>query len=431
MDARTAAARIIAAVCDGRSLSRNLAPLEKLTSPQDRAYARELSYGVLRWQPQLAALLEHLLERPLRGKDRDIQALLLIGLYQIFHLDTPAHAAVSATAEAGRTLRKPWSVGLINAVLRRALREQETLRASCELSDACKYAHPDWLLTKLRQDWPDNWQAIVAANNRQAPMTLRVNARLRSREDYLLALTASGLAAWPAPYTSHGITLQHAVDVRQLPGFAEGVVSVQDAAAQAVVPLLDLRPGLEVLDACAAPGGKSAHILETEAGLRRLLALDQDDLRLARLRDTLERLHLSAETRLADASRPQDWAGNQDFDRILIDAPCSGSGVIRRHPDIKVLRRAGDIVTLVAQQRHLITSLWPLLRRGGRMVYATCSVMPEENSQLLLDMLPALPGARLLPIGSDWGHACGCGRQVLPGESDRDGFFYCCVGKDG
>ncbi len=431
MDARAIAARAIAAVSTGRSLDSSLAPLARLTESRDRAHARELCYGVLRWQPQLSSLLEGLLERPLRGKDGDVQALLLIGLYQILHLDTPAHAVVSATAGAGRGLRKAWSVGLINAVLRRAIREQDALREACRQSETCHYAHPGWLLRRLRRDWPDDWQAIAAANNRRAPMTLRVNARQHQREDYLQRLAASGIAAAPAPHTRHGITLARALDVDRLPGFATGAVSVQDAAAQAVAPLLDLRPGLEVLDACAAPGGKSAHILESEPELRRLLALDPDAGRMQRLEETLKRLGLDAETRLGDATRPGEWAAGEDFDRILIDAPCSGTGVIRRHPDIKLLRRSGDIATLAARQRRLVLALWPLLRAGGRMVYASCSVLAEENDRMIAGLLTCLPGASLPPLAPEYGHERDYGRQVLPGESDRDGFYYCAIDKRG
>ncbi len=429
-DPRVAAARVVAGVAvEGRSLATLLAPALETVSSAERGLTQELCYGTLRWLPRLQAIAAQLLEKPLRTKDQDVNALLLVGLYQVLYLNLPGHAAVSLTVDAGAKLGKPWAKGLLNGVLRRLLREQEALLAAADRDPAAALAHPAWLLARLRSDWPQQWRAIAAANNARPPMTLRVNARHGDRDGYLARLREAGLDATASPVAPAALTLAAPAAVDQLPGFAAGDVSVQDGAAQLAAGLLDLRPGQRVLDACAAPGGKTGHILETAQGLE-LLALDSELERLRRVRENLDRLGLQATLRSGDAGTPASWWDGRPFERILLDAPCSGTGVIRRHPDIKTLRRPEDITALVAQQHRLLRALWPLLAPGGILVYATCSVLPAENSDQVATFLRDQPDARELPITAEWGQAVAVGRQILPGENEMDGFYYACLGKE-
>jgi len=378
---------------------------------------------VLRYYPRLAYLAAQLLKKPLKRKDLDVQHLILIGLYQLIYLKVPAHAAVAETVAATRLLGKDWAAGLVNALLRGFQRGAELLLAQADADPVARYAHPRWWLTQLQSDWPAHWQNILEANNQRPPMTLRVNAQRGSRDDYAAQLLAAGIVARPALQAPQALTLEKPVDVAQLPGFSDGTVSVQDAAAQLAAPLLDLAPGQRVLDACAAPGGKTAHLLESEPRLH-VQALDSDAQRLTRVQETMERLQLTADLRHGDAARPQDWWDGQPFERILLDAPCSGSGVIRRHPDIKLLRTAQDIVTLAQQQQRLLDALWPLLAQGGILLYATCSVLMAENQNNLAQFLAVHTDAREQPIAADWGHIQTPGRQLLPGENGMDGFYY-------
>jgi 16S rRNA (cytosine967-C5)-methyltransferase len=431
-DARATAAHIVAEVTrEGRSLSAaSSTHLGRLKDPRDRGFAQELAYGTLRFLPQLEPLAQALLERPLKPKDADISALIAIGLYQLIHLQTAPHAAVSATAAACRGLKKPWATALINAVLRSYLRNPERLLAEIHTLESARYAHPDWLLAEMKQAWPTDWPAIVEANNRRPPMAIRVNARRLGRDDYLAALSKAGIAAQAAPFTMQGILLSRPVDVDLLPGFHEGWVSVQDAAAQLAAPLLDLQPGQRVLDACAAPGGKAAHILEICPEGVSLVAVEKDFDRLNLLKGTLERLRLEAQVIHADASRPETWWDGQRFDRILLDAPCSGSGVIRRHPDIKTLKRAEDIPRLAGEQSQLLDALWSLLAPGGKLLYVTCSILPAENQRQIESFPDRQPEARACPIEASWGMVTGAGRQILPGEGGMDGLFYALLSRD-
>jgi len=416
---------LVAVIRQGRSLTSALpAAQAPLVEARDRALVQALAYGVLRWYVRLDAILTRLVTRPLRAKDSDVRCALLLGLYEVIYQRTPDHAAVSeAVALAGR-LGKPWARGLINGVLRGFLREREAIAAAVDTEPAARLAHPPWLLDALRADWPQDWESIATANNAAPPMTLRVNARRGSREDYLDRLREAGLSARPAPHAAMGLTLDEPCPVERLPGFAEGEVSVQDAAAQLAAELLDARGGERVLDACAAPGGKSAHILERRADLAELVAVDIDAERLAQVEQSLSRLGLSATLRAGDAAEPQGWWDGRPFDRILLDAPCSASGVIRRHPDIKVLRRPADLDALVARQRCIIKGVWSMLRPGGMLVYATCSVLRRENSEQVRRFASQQADATPVAMAAAWGHATDAGRQVLPGEDGMDGFFY-------
>ncbi len=428
MNARVIAAQALGRVLgEGQSLATVLPSALERASLSERGLLRELCYGVCRWQPQLQLLLDRLLTRPLASNEQVVRGLLLAGLYQLWHLRVPEHAAVAETVAAVRPLRKPWAAGLVNAVLRSALRRRAELEALIEADPEARAAHPRWLLDWLRWDWPNDWPAIVAANNVRPPFTLRINRLRLDREAYRQHLAAADYTAGPAVVET-ALTLSTPADPAALPGFAEGWVSVQDAGAQLAAPLLEVQPGQRVLDACAAPGGKTGHLLECAPDLD-LTALDCDAGRLDRVRDTLTRLRLSARLIVGDARRPADWWDGALYDRILLDAPCSATGVIRRHPDIKLLRRKSDIPALAGQQQALLAGLWSLLRPGGRLLYVTCSVLRAENEQVVAAFLAAHPDAREQPIMADWGRALPHGRQILSGEGGMDGFYYAALRK--
>lgn len=431
MTPRLAAVHVLLAVIrDGRSLTEALEPgLATLPASRDRALVQALCYGVLRDYPRLEAIANQLIDKPLRARDIDLRLALYTGFYQILAMRIPDHAAVAETVSLAGDLKKTWSRSLLNGVLRQFLRRRTTIMEFVRQDDVARTAHPAWLLTRLKQDWPGEWETITQANNTAPPMTLRVNTRKLDRAAYQTRLTEHGIGAVPAPFTEAGLTLDQPVDIADLPGFAEGMVSVQDAAAQLAAPLLKPQPGERILDACAAPGGKTAHLLEFQPDAGEILALDQNPTRLQRLRETLNRLGLTAPCQVGDAADPGGWWDGQPFDRILLDAPCSASGVIRRHPDIKLLRRPDDIPRLAATQQQILHALWPLLKPGGMLLYVTCSVMRQENTQQTEQFLANHPDARLQDIMSDWGHPMPAGRQILPGENGMDGFYYACISK--
>jgi len=424
---RAEAARALDAVlAEGRSLGTVLAPtLPRIADPRDRALLEALCFAVLRRRRYFEALRAQLLERPLPPSARPLPMLLLAGLAQLDGLGLAPYAAISATAEAARLLGKPHLVGLVNAVLRRFDRERDTLAAAARA--AAPQDHPDWLLTALDADWPDAAADVLAANDRPAPLWLRVNRRRIGRDAFLARLAAAGIAAEAPAALPDALRLDAPLPPTALPGWTEGLVSVQDGAAQLAVELLEVRDGLSVLDACAAPGGKAAHLLE-RADLA-LLAIDADPARLARVGEGLDRLGLRATLAAADASAPDGWWDGRRFDRILLDAPCSGTGVIRRHPDIKWHRRAADIAPLVALQARLLDALWPMLAPGGRLVYATCSLLKDENERQIDAFLARHADARALPLALPHGRASGAGWQLLPGEGGLDGFFYAALAR--
>jgi 16S rRNA (cytosine967-C5)-methyltransferase len=419
---RLLAARVLArVVSDGQSLTAALEQaLQTVESPQDRALVQALCYGVCRQYHRLDFMLVRLLDRPL--KDIHIRLLILVGLYQLGFMRIKTHAAVSETVSAAG--RKPWAKGLINALLRRYLRERESIEKAADENVSASFSHPAWLIAKIREDWPAQADRCLRENNQPPPFALRVNLARISRETYGELLSAQGLAAEPAGFCASALILDQPVPVERLPGFADGLVSVQDTAAQLAAGLLDVQPGQRVLDLCAAPGGKTAHILEMQPQLKEMVALDVDGNRMRRVEDNLRRLGLEAKTAVGDAARPEDWWDGEVFDRILVDAPCSALGVVRRHPDIKLLRRAEDIEPLVAQQRAILNAAWGLLAPGGCMLYATCSVLKEENERQIVDFLAAHPAATEWPIAAAWGVACAVGRQILPGDFAMDGFYY-------
>ncbi|MEJ1353412.1 MAG: 16S rRNA (cytosine(967)-C(5))-methyltransferase RsmB [Candidatus Sedimenticola sp. (ex Thyasira tokunagai)] len=426
---RAAAAFLLRQLADGRSISDLLEGGLEGVALRDQALVKEFCFGVARRWHRLDALSSLLLSKPIKAKEGEVKALILLGLYQLIYMRIAPHAAVAETVEAARLLNKKWAVGLINALLRRFQRESEALLSEVDRKDEARFTTPAWLLKQLKSAWPDEWQAIVEAANSHPPMSLRVNLSRISRDDYLEQLQQVEIAAQPIPATEGGVCLAQPLDVSRLPGFNEGMVSVQDGGAQLAAVLLDPQPGQRLLDACAAPGGKTCHLLELVPEGVELTALDIDERRLVRVEQNLQRLGLSARVSQGDAGDPKGAWAETAYDRILLDVPCSATGVIRRHPDIKLLRRADDIAALVVAQRQILDAVWPLLKRGGMLLYATCSLLPQENDEQVTHFLSAHEDARERPIEASWGHRRSVGRQTLPGEATMDGFFYACLEK--
>ena len=428
------AARAVAAVVRGRSADEALASSEATAS---RAAVRAIALGTMRWYLRLRPAVETLLTWP-RTLARDIHALLVTAAYQIeYSRDAPA-LVVSLAVDATRILGQPRAAGLVNAVLRRFVREREALLASADADLAARTAHPDWLVAMLADAWPEQCQQILQANSAHPPMVLRLNVRRRAVADYLGDLSAAGLAGsvvgWTAAQAGPvAVTLERPVSVAALPGFKEGWVSVQDAGAQLAPALLQVRPGMRVLDACAAPGTKASHLLESVAGAFDLTAVDIDAGRLGRVEENLQRLGLTARVVAADVRDPASFWDGKPYDRILVDAPCSGTGVIRRHPDIKLLRRAEDIAGFAQGQLEILKGVFRTLAPGGRLVYATCSVLPAENEAVVSRFLHEEPRATLaaMPCGEDLapgGVAGDAGTQLLcGGAAGTDGFYYACL----
>ncbi len=425
MNPRLAAAKALAAVLNGKaSLNSSLPTQLDRVEDRDRGFTQDLAFGTARWQPRLSALAAKLLQKPFKAADADVEALLLVGLYQLLYTRVPAHAAIGETVGCADKLKKPWAKALLNAVLRRAQRESEALLAELEHDPVVRTAHPRWLQKSLKAFWPEQWEAICAANNAHPPMILRVNRRHHTRDAYLQLLTAAGINAAPCVYSVDGIVLEAATDVRSLPGFADGWISVQDEAAQLAADLLDLAPGQRVLDACCAPGGKTCHILEVEKDLAGVVAVDLEAKRLVRVRENLARLGLSAELIAADGRDTATWWDGKPFQRILLDAPCSATGVIRRHPDIKLTRQPDDIAALAVLQGELLDAMWPTLEVGGILLYATCSTLPTENTEVIEAFLARTSGARELDLATSAGIKQPHGRQLLAQEGGHDGFYY-------
>ncbi|MCZ4296082.1 16S rRNA (cytosine(967)-C(5))-methyltransferase RsmB [Vibrio sinaloensis] len=425
MNVRAAAANVLFQVVDkGHSLSSALPAAQQTIKPRDHALLQEICYGALRYLPRLESIANELMDKPLKGKQRVFHHLILVGIYQLSFMRIPAHAAVGETVEGTSTLKGPRLRGLINAVLRNYQRNQEELDAIAVSHNAGKYGHPSWLLKLLQESYPEQWQEIVEANNNKAPMWLRVNHQHHSRDEYLELLKNENIDNTIHSEAKDAVKLAAPCDVTKLPGFEKGWVSVQDAAAQLSINYLTPQDGELILDCCAAPGGKTAHILERTQGCE-VVAIDCDDTRLKRVHDNLQRLNLKAKVICGDARNPQDWWQGEQFDRILLDAPCSATGVIRRHPDIKWLRRADDIAALAELQSEILDAMWQQLKPGGTLVYATCSITPQENKEQVKAFLARTSDAQLQ--GSDVSNP---GRQILPGEEDMDGFYYAILTKN-
>ncbi|HXD36826.1 MAG TPA: 16S rRNA (cytosine(967)-C(5))-methyltransferase RsmB [Rhodanobacter sp.] len=428
-DTRALAARGLAEVAlRGASLrdvmERN-AP--RLADPRDRALLMALLSEGARWWLRFDAAIDGLLEKPLRHKDPAVHALLVLGLVQLEILQLSDYAAVAATVEATRTLGRPQLAGLVNAILRRWQRERDSLLARLDAQPQTRHAHPAWLATTLQRDWPQQAEAVMAADNREPPLMLRVNRQRSERLALIEQLQAAGYAASAHPWLSDALVLPHSTDVTRMPGFEDGFFAVQDGSAQVAADLADLRDGQRVLDACAAPGGKACHLLE-RADID-LTALEFDAARAERIRQNLMRLRLNAKVVIGDAGAPQGWWKGQTFDRILIDAPCSATGVLRRRPDVRLHRRESDIAAMHAQQRRILAALWPLLAPGGRLVYITCSVLRAENEVIVGELLAAQSDAQAVAFTLPAGQAAGVGWQILPGDDDLDGMYYAVIGK--
>lgn len=411
---QTLDAALVEVLGDGAGGENDPAQLED----RDRAQVQALAFGAVRGHHRHQALLKALLDRPLKGDDRILEALLSVGLYQLADPGQPDYAAVSATVAATRLLGQERAAGLVNASLRRYQREASRLLAGLDADAGARYSHPAWLVGQLRVDWPTDWEAILAANQRHPPFWLRVNRNRASVADYAARLaTELGIGSSTSPAAPDALKLETAVPVQRLPGFTEGLVSVQDAASQLAAPLLAPEPGMRVLDACAAPGGKTTHLLECAAGELEVVALDNSADRLAQVESNLRRLGQRASLIVGDATDPARWWDGRPFDRILLDAPCTATGVIRRHPDIKLLRRRSDVEGFSGRQRLMLERLWPLLRPGGTFLYSTCSLLRAENHDVVAGFL-ATGLATLLPQTPQ------PGLQLLPGDGDTDGFYY-------
>ena len=415
---RALAARVLGAVIHrGRSLKGELATaLPQLPDPRDRALLEAICFSALRQRTRYDAALKAWLQRPLGEKDGDLHALLLAGFAQVDAMGLPAHAALSATVEAARLLGRPRQAGMVNAVLRRAQRE-----GFPEADPAA--AWPAWLRNKINLDWGDHAAAIFEASAHAGPLWLRVNRVRGSRQAYAARLQAEGIESLPEPGLADALRIDVPVAVATLPGFADGHASVQDGSAQQVADALAPAPASRVLDACAAPGGKAAHLLERAPSLR-LLALDVDARRLRHVRETLARVGASAELRAADAADLKAWWDGEPFDAVLLDAPCSATGIVRRQPDVLLHRRPDDLTALTAVQARLLDATWQTLRAGGILLYATCSILKDENERQMAAFLARTPDARVEPLDARYGHEAGAGRQRLPGEQGMDGFFY-------
>ena len=375
---RALAARCLYAVVDqGRSLNDELPKQQLLVdSPKDKGLLQELCYGVLRYLPELEHQVRRFVNKPLTGKQRVFHFLMIVGIYQIKYTRIPDHAAVAETVAATAILKNRHLKGLVNAVLRSYQREPELDE---QLPDAVKYNHPGWFIKKLQSGYPEQWQQILEQNQQRPPMWLRVNQSKKTVEEYLTLLAEQEIEVLQVADVSQAILLSSAIDVQKLPGFNDGWVSIQDGAAQMAAPLLQAQSGDRVLDCCAAPGGKTCHIIELTPDIESMTAIDIEAQRLVRVEENLARLGLNAKVIAGDAANTEQWFDGQLFDRILLDAPCSGTGVIRKNPDIKWLRRASDIDNLVVLQQQILKSIWALLKPGGTMIYATCSILPEEN----------------------------------------------------
>ncbi|MBU2870984.1 16S rRNA (cytosine(967)-C(5))-methyltransferase RsmB [Colwellia sp. E2M01] len=427
---RALAAKCCYAVIDqGRSLSDELPKQQDKLIGKDKGLLQEICYGVLRYLPELENDVRHLVQKPIKGKQRVFHFLLLVGVYQIRYMRIPDHAAVSETVAATKPLKNSHMKGLVNAVLRGFLRtleaESKVSGSDKNLPDPIKYNHPSWFIKKVQQSYPEQWQSILEANQNRPPMWLRVNQQHHSIEQYQALLNEADIEiAYIEPH-SQAIALAKALDVAKLPGFDQGWVSIQDGAAQQAALLLDCQPNDIVLDCCAAPGGKTCHIIEQTSNITSMTAIDIEEGRLTRVHENLERLKLKATVIAGDAAT-KDWWSGELYDRILLDAPCSGTGVIRRHPDIKWLRKADDIEKLVILQQQILDNIWSLLKPGGTLLYVTCSILPEENCQQVSRFIEQNEDAQLIAIRNDSPDTdeASIGWQLLPDTKNMDGFYY-------
>ncbi len=427
-EAQVAAAMAVSDVLHrGMSLDRALDARMTALPHRQHALLRELSRGALRWQPYLLAMLKRLLRRPLAQQEPRIVALLLVASYQLDHSKLPHYAVVQQAVEACLLLGQSWAKSMVNGVLRSWLRRGDALRG--QLSWHERDALPAWLARQLRAEWPSHYATIAEAAQQRPPLALRVNRLRCERQEYMAQLQDAGIACRPCALSPSGIWLQEARPPMQLPGFDDGLFCIQDESAQLAVPLLPVQDSARVLDVCAAPGGKSTHLLELAPQMDQLTMLDINEDRLQKLRQNLNRLGLpTSDTAVrlvaGDATHPEDWWDQQPYDHILLDVPCSGTGVMRRHPDIKCLRRADDIARFATLQQQLLHALWPCLRLGGQLLYVSCSLLEEENSAVIRRFLAQEPTAQACELAVDWGEDRAPGRAIAPTPTGGDGFFF-------
>lgn len=387
-----------------------------------KPFTKELCFGVCRHFYRLNTLLEVLQEK--KTKNERLRLCLILGLYQLQYTHKPEYAVVKESVAMLDKLKLGWAKGLMNGLLREFIRSREEILASLQDNVAFCYGQPEWILKRWQEDWPEYWQDIASAQDAHPPMSLRVNQKKISTSEYLHCLEKAGLSAKAHSQRPTALILDSACSVEKLPGFKEGLVSVQDVAAQYAADLLLMEEGMRVLDACCAPGGKTCHILEQASSPAECLAIDVDARRMQKVEANLERLQLHAHLQVADALHPEYWWDGHLFDRILLDAPCSASGVIRRQPDIRLLRTPEEVNAAAALQKQLLYALWPLLKPGGRLLYATCSIFKSENEQQIAEFLLHHLDAACEPLQLEVGHGSAFGWQFLPGEADMDGFFY-------
>ena len=433
--ARALAVQAVVAVIEKDvSLDAALEQVLPKAAAEARSTVRSLSYGAIRGYFRYEALLSRLLSQPVASIGGSPRALLSVAMFELEDARTPEYAAVDAAVTTARALGLPKLTGLINAVLRRYLRERAKLDPELARNPVVRHGFPDWMAQRIRTDWPIRWTQMLAACDRQAPMWLRINRRRVTDEVYLAQLQAAGIGAELFAGVPHAVVLDAPCDVESLPGFADGLISVQDLGAQCVAFPLALTPGLRVLDACAAPGGKTSLIAEQQPELRALVAIDADASRLERVTDNLLRTGGEARVQCADAGLPSAWWDGQPFDRILLDTPCSALGVIRRHPDIRVRRRPFDIEKFAKTQAALLRACWDMLVPGGRLVYASCTLTRRENHDVIAVFAAETAAADIVPP-AEWagwpglGESDGFGVQIVPGEAAADGFYYAALSK--
>jgi len=426
MEAREIAARVLTDVISNKkNLDHCLEKhIDTYIDSKTKSLTQEICYGVMRWYFQLEFIVNSLIPKPLKDKDKDLFVLLLCGVYQIKYLRTPDYAAINESVGITKSIGKPWASKLVNAVLRRYQREREAIDKIILKSNNIYYASPVWFAEKLSSQYPEDWKDILDASNQYPPMHIRLNLEKYSRQNYLDILDSSGINAQASKLSNAGVLLAESKKVEDVPGFMEGYVSVQDFGAQLAAPLLDCKAGHRVLDACAAPGGKSCHILESYPDISELVAIDIESSRISLLNDNLKRTNKVATVIQANVSDIKSWWDDVPFDRILLDVPCSATGIIRRHPDIKYLRSPEQITALVSTQMNMLEALWPILKLGGKLLYCTCSLFKEESDEQIDHFINIYNDVKLLPIKDNWGVYSTYGRQTIPGRDEADGFFY-------
>jgi 16S rRNA (cytosine967-C5)-methyltransferase len=427
MTPRAIATQIIHQVCyEGISLS-DAFDRAHLNKNKDVSFIKEICFGTIRFWLSLQSILKQLLEKPLKKTDKDIECLLCMGLYQLQYMFITEYAIVNETVETARALKKPWATGLVNKILRRMIAEKTQ-----PIGITAQYAHPNWLIDNIKKAYPAEWESILQSNNEKAPLFLRVNTTKITAEQFQSVLSDNQISFISVAHLDNALLLPSPIPVEKIPGFHEGFFSVQDAAGQKVLEYLDLNDAHIVLDACAAPGSKTTHLLEKHPAIKKLISVDISESRLQKIKENTTRLQLNTKNHkliTADIEKIDNEFPNETFDRILLDAPCSATGVIRRHPDIKLLRKKTDISVLAAQQLKMLHTLWPLLKKRGKLLYTTCSILPDENSDVIKSFLSQQKDAHALPLDSAWGKPCEQGQQVITGDQGRDGFYYALLEK--